>query len=528
MSAANPSIAQADSGHAPRGVRRHTRSVPAALTSLECTMLEKIEKLLAELNQCGIRWCHWKSNASLGESLSGRTDVDLLVHRSDAEHFRALLSQARFKPAVTLDGEAFPSVEHYYALDEQTGILAHVHAYFRVITGESLAKNYRFPIEELLLEQTREIHSVRVPAKGAELVVFTLRMMLKHTSLMELFLLARYWKQVPQEVQWLLDNESVEEALRFVRCWLPSLEPQLFSECLEALTAPKSLLRRIVLGRRVRSQLRLYARHSALRAWAGAARKFVLMAFRRVTRSHKGMAPSSGGAVIAFVGSEATGKSTLIAEMREWLGQHFAVKQIHAGKPKSTMSSILPNLLVPLLRAMLPSCRSTRVENRLISKEPASQSPQGFPLVFAIRSALLAHDRRSLLAGVYGQAANGAIVLCDRYPSLVSGAPDSPQLSDLPLPSGRFSLRRLLARIETRLYRQIPPPDLVIYLSAPLEVTIARNATRGKVEPEDYVRQRHARSCHLDFGHTPVHKINTDQPFDRTVREVKQAIWNAL
>lgn len=491
-------------------------------------MLKKIGHLLVELNRCGIRYCHWKSNSALGESLAGQTDVDLLIHRKDAERFRAILSQACFKPAVTMDGESFPSVEHYYALDEESGVLTHVHAYYRVITGESLAKNYRFPIEELLLEHTREVNSVRVPTKGAELVVFTLRMMLKHTSLMELFLLARYWRQVPQEVNWLLDAESVEEAKRFVRCWLPSLDPELFSECVEALTAPKSLSRRIVLGRRVRSQLRLYARHSAWRASTGAARKFLLMAFRRVTRSHKGMAPRSGGAVIAFVGSEATGKSTLVSEMREWLGEHFSVKQIHAGKPKSTLSSFFPNVLVPLLRAILPSSRSTRVESRLVSTEPATESPKGYPLAFAFRSALLAYDRRSLLTGVFGRAANGAIVLCDRYPSLANGAPDSPQLSALPAPPGRFSVRRLLAHLEARLYRQIPPPDLVIHLSAPLEVTISRNATRGKVEPEDYVRRRHARSVHVDFGQTPVYRINTDQPFERTVREVKQAIWNAL
>ncbi|NUQ62835.1 MAG: hypothetical protein HUU20_10120 [Pirellulales bacterium] len=252
------------------------------------------------------------------------------------------------------------------------------------------------------------------------------------------------------------------------------------------------------------------------------------MAYRRATRSHKGMAPRSGGAVIAFVGSEATGKSTLVAQMREWLGEHFAVKQIHAGKPNHTLLSFVPNCFLPLLRWLAPSSRSTRVESRIVAQQPAVQGPKGFPLIFAVRSALLAYDRRSLLIRVFGRAANGSIVLCDRYPSLAGGAPDSPQLSRLPVPAGRFSVRRLLAQLETHLYRQIPPPDLVIHLSAPLAVTLSRNAARGKVEPEDYVRRRHALSCDLDFGDTPVLKINTDQPREQTVRQVKQAIWSAL
>jgi hypothetical protein len=32
----------------------------------------------------------------------------------------------------------------------------------------------------------------------------------------------------------------------------------------------------------------------------------------------------------------------------------------------------------------------------------------------------------------------------------------------------------------------------------------------------------------LEFGKTPVHKVNTDRPFAEIAMEVKKAIWNAL
>ncbi len=491
-------------------------------------MLTKIRMLIEVLNTNGIRYCHWKSNLALAESLAGQTDVDLLIDRQDASLFRTILSQLCFQPAIVNGVESFPSVEHHFALDEESGRLIHVHAYFRVISGESLTKNYRFPIEEMLLQNTREVDSVRVPIKSAELVVFTLRMMLKHTSLLELILVARYWKQVEREIAWLLETGSIDETKRFVNCWLPSLDTDLFAECIAALKAPAPLLRRIILGHQLRSQLSLYNRHSIIRAWLGGIKKFSLMLFRRLTRSKLSMVPQSGGVVIAFVGSEATGKSTLLAEMKGWLGEHFTVEQIHAGKPKPTILSAVPNLLVPALRSLLPTYRSTRVETRYVSKTPSEKSQKDYPLIFAIRAALLAYDRRSLLTRAFSQAANGTIVLCDRYPSLQNGAPDSPQLSHWPVSSNGSSVRRLLAQIEARWYREIPPPDLVIYLSAPLEVTVSRNATRGKKEPEDYVRWRHARSSNLEFGKTPIYKINTDQPLDQTVLEIKKAIWNAL
>lgn len=490
--------------------------------------LTKICELIEKLNINDIRYCHWKSNLSLAESLSGRTDIDLLIHRIDASLFRSILSQLCFRPAVGKNGKSFPSVEHYYALDEETGVLVHVHAYFRVITGESLAKNYHFPIEEMLLQNTRDVDNVKVPSKSAELVVFTLRMMLKHTSLMELALLARYWKQVQQEILWLLDTSSIEDTLGFIEFWLPSVDTGLFHDCIMALKSPAPLTQRVILGLRLRRQLRLYARHSRIRAWLDTVQKFSTMVLNRLTRSHKSMISRNGGAIIAFVGSEATGKSTLLAEMRTWLGKHFEVNQIHVGKPKPTLLTHIPALLLPALRYFLPSYRTTNVETRYTSGEPTTESTRAYPLIFGVRSVLLAFDRRALLTRAFSQAANGKIILCDRYPSIRSGAPDSPQLSHIPISSSRDSLRRWLTHTEARLYRQIPTPDLIIHLDVPLEVAVLRNATRGKKEPEEYVLRRHARSADLQFGRTPLCRINTDQPLDQTILEVKKAIWNAL
>jgi thymidylate kinase len=487
-----------------------------------------IKKFIEQLNSSDIRYCHWKSNYLLTESLSGRTDIDLLVDRTDAKQFRNILNQLNFKPAVTTNGDPFPSVEHYYAHDEQSGIIVHVHAYYRVITGESLTKNYRFPIEEMLLQNTRELKSVRVPTQSAELIIFTLRMMLKHTSLVELILLKRYWKEVKKEIEWLLETGTINDSKILVRDWLPSLDPELFTECLKALIKPASLFRRVMLGIQLRDQISLYARNSTIKVWLNGIRKFSVMFFRRFFHSQKSIALRSGGAMIAFVGSEATGKSTLLAETRAWLGEHFSVEQIHVGKPKSTWVSAGPNLFLPILRSLFPSSRTTQISDLYDHQEQLDRPKNGYPLIFAVRSALLSYDRWSLLSRAYSQAANGTIVLCDRYPSIQSGAIDSPQLSQFPDSTSRYSVRRRLSNIEAQRYKEIPNPDLVIYLTAPIEVTLLRNENRNKKEPEDHVRKRHAKSSHLDFGNIPVHEINTNQPFEKTILEVKKVIWDVL
>lgn len=496
--------------------------------TIETKMLNKLQQLIEQLSTNGITYCHWKSNSALSQVLTGQTDVDFLIHRKDGDSFRLLMSQLKFRPTGIQGDAPFPAVEHYFALDEVTGIFIHMHAYYRVITGESLSKNLHLPFEEMLLQNVREEDTIRVPAKSAELVVFTIRMMLKHTSFVELFMLARDWKGMRREIEWLLEAKPTNETIKLVETWLPSVDTKLFSECIEALKMPAPLPRRIILALRLRSQLSIYARNSRIQAWLSGIQKFSLMAYGRLTGSKRGMILQSGGAVIAFVGAEATGKSTLLTATKRWLGEHFVIEQIHAGKPKSTALTMLPNILLPLLRSALPTYRPSKIATQHADTKQSQKSPEVYPLISAIRSVFLAYDRRALLSRAFARAANGNIVLCDRYPSMSQGGPDGPQLQQFAIDPKRYPIQSWLARIEKRLYQEIPSPDMVISLYVPLEVALIRNKNRGKEEPEDYVRFRHSLASNLEYGNAPIYKINTDQSLDATVLEVKKNIWRNL
>lgn len=489
-------------------------------------MLSKIKVLLELLNDSEIRYCHWKSNWALAASLRGDADLDVLILRSDAAAFRDLLGDLGFRPAMEAGVHPLPSVEHYHALDELTGSIAHVHAYYRVISGESLSKNYHFPVESMLLNDRQLEGPIPIPAAGAEAIVFVVRMLLKHTSIIELGLLRRDADSFRLEVDWLLTDAAVEDALALLPRWLPQVDGTLFQAGVDALRSPGGTVRCIVLGRRIRRSLRGFARHGWFRARLSEVTKLSAKVFYRLSGSKKKLTPAGGGVVVAFVGSEATGKSTLLSEMEHWLGDHYTLRRIHAGKPPSTLVTFFPHALLPLLRRLLPEHRTTRIEAR--ADEYPETSKATFSLAHGFRSVMLAYERRALLTRAFARSANGAIVLSDRYPSLQSGAPDSAQLGHLVTPSSRRSLRRRLSALEARLYRDVPAPDLVIHLSAPLDVTLARNRARAKIEPEAYVRLRHSKNASVDFGPVPLHAVDTDRPLETVLSDVKQAIWDVL
>jgi thymidylate kinase len=358
------------------------------------------------------------------------------------------------------------------------------------------------------------------------------RTLLKHTSMIELAYVIRDWSNIRAEAAWLVGADGAEAAAREIGHWVPGFEPDLLLAGANAINDDAPLLTRIRLGRSVRARLRSFERRSRARARAVAIASFAQRARYQARGLSKGLTPGGGGAVIAFVGSEATGKSTMLSLTESWLRDQFTVRRVHAGKPPSTALTFVPNLMLPLLRALAPRQRTTHMTVSVPSDieivDPSEGASKPVPLLFAVRSLLLAHDRRALLRRAFADSANGMIVLSDRYPSSVVGTPDSPQLARFAAATSTSRLRRWMIDRESAIYADIPPADVVIQLCAPLDVTLERNRTRGKTEPEEFVRVRHALSSSMEFDHSRVHRFDTNQSEAETFALIRRTIWEAL
>lgn len=239
------------------------------------------------------------------------------------------------------------------------------------------------------------------------------------------------------------------------------------------------------------------------------------------------------GAVIAFVGPEATGKSTLVAATTDWLRETAPTHSIHAGKPPPTAVTAPVAQILPLLRRRAGDLRTTRLEHAAASRLNEAPPAAGWKsLVYASRAVLLAWERRCLLLRAGNAAMQGQFVVCDRYPSELPGAMDSPRLLPQTVPAGIAGYPyRWLAALEKSLYAQIPPPDVVVRLYVSLETAKQRNKDRSKDDKQGdaYIAARHAQ-CRQWRRHGTRHiiDIDTEQPLDVTIGSVRQAIARAL
>jgi thymidylate kinase len=241
----------------------------------------------------------------------------------------------------------------------------------------------------------------------------------------------------------------------------------------------------------------------------------------------------SGGAVIAIVGADATGKSTLVSETERWLGKIFAVRKVHVGKPPSTLLTLPLNIMLPLSRRLFPHLRRSHVPPKpadLPEKPETEKVPAS--LFFAVRALGLAWDRHRLLVKVAHARSKGELIICDRYPSEQTGAMDSPRLAQKADQKGlKAAIFNRLAGMENRLYSRMPPPDIAVRLTVPLETAIRRNQARIKSDKDsdEFIEVRHQRAGRWHKKDTKHYfEIDTEQSLAATILKIKKVIWESL
>jgi thymidylate kinase len=215
---------------------------------------------------------------------------------------------------------------------------------------------------------------------------------------------------------------------------------------------------------------------------------------------------SPKGAVIAVVGPDAVGKSSVCRGLETWLAPRGPVQRVHLGRPRRSTATHLANLGVRAWRKLLVSVRPAR---------PADgEAEDRLPLLTAFSTLLRALDRRRLAHRCFRQAERGWLIVADRFPGRERGAATGPAIDP-----ARGWLFRLLAALEVRIYRSIPLPHVVVRLDVPLEETLRRNAARPPPKPEAMIRQSHEAVSRLDFADVPQTTLDNRLPLDHVVEE---------
>lgn len=110
-------------------------------TSATAARLTVQDELFQRLDGEQIRYANWKSNEHLGATMTGTTDVDVLIDRRAAKRLANVLTETpQFKRIVVNARRGYPGIEDYVGFDAPTGVLTHLHLHYQLTLGEKFLK----------------------------------------------------------------------------------------------------------------------------------------------------------------------------------------------------------------------------------------------------------------------------------------------------------------------------------------------------------------------------------------------------
>lgn len=499
-------------------------STATRTTATAALPVELVVRLARALDDKEITYCHWKSNEAIDRSESAENDLDLLVARSDAERFRAVLHELGYTRVGRTTKPSPPGKEDFIGYDATAARFVHVDVHYQLVLGHDRTKNYRIPIETPYLRSSRHHGLLKVPSPEFEYVIFVIRMVLKYAIVDEVLWKAlRGQRRGPKSseirerihLESLIDRAEVDSILKES---LPWMDVDLFDQCVAVARGEGSLTSQVAVGRRLGSVLEPFGRRGPLTdTGVRLSRRIELGIQSRLGRKPR-YRLSTGGAIVGVMGADGSGKSTAIEEIERWLSDDFEMRRVHLGKPpwSPTTYGIRGSLKLGVaIRTKLFGRSSVREANHL---EPQPGIRSILWLACTSRDRYLHYRRAQRFAN------SGGLVISDRYPHDAFQTMEVAQIARVKGSAESNALEAALARLEERYHRRIAAADVLILLRVDPETAVARKTD----EPSDYVRRRASEVWNIDWDDSDVHVIDASRRPELVAAELKSLIWSHL
>jgi hypothetical protein len=492
----------------------------------ENAILPLLLMFLDDFRRQNISYCYWKSSRRVYRCLTGEGDLDLLIAKEDQHRAQLILLERGFKLFPCVAYRDHPAILSFLGYDEPSGRIVHLHLHFRLVAGNSLLKNYRLPWEEAILARTivHPMLPIRMldPVNEALLLIVRSCLELRRSDPIAL----RDWRAARQKFA--LDHGEVAASVD--RMTLSSraaelLDHDLASLLTDAIYGEPTLKDQRRLRRRIERHFAAYRAYNAFEAGLRSLGRAVFWAagsmnkrFLWVPRPWSRRAPGSGR-VVAVIGVDGSGKSTVVAAIRAWLSQEIDVVPIYFGTGDGRPSLVLwPfKLMVPLITLFLRTKPKGASHGKISDRAPGLL----YSVLLMVWATAVAIEKRIKLSAAHRGANRGLIVLTDRYPqNQIFDFNDGPLLARLAV------VPRWLRRFESSIYalaRRLAP-DLVIKLVVTPETAAQREPDMAPA----LIGQRIAALQQLDFPQAHVVSVDAEQPLADVLRVVKREIWRLL
>lgn len=484
-------------------------------------MLKKSKELFAAWNRNSLIYNHWKSNEHLMEGLDGDTDLDVLLSPSDKERGCVILNEIGFLKFHSQYGFRYPNVENWIGFDEESGRLLHVHLHYSLVTGHTGMKEYELPWadESLKTRVQDEATGVFIMNPNLELVSLYTRLILKAQ---------RKWVRAARRGDYKIDNHfsveidyikervNWEEVAEIANRYFGEFGPEFVDIAKsEVLTSHLFLRLYSFVSKAMKKQSRYHGLSLTIR------RAFfsLVVPLRSVLRkrcgwslvTHKVYNPHRG-LMIAFIGQDGSGKSTVTGEIKKWLTWKIEADRFYLGSGEH-FNPIEKRLLKKIQGREGIIMRSyKKVLSFLYIKKIADNAYNNIKRAFKYRN-------------------NGGIALFDRFPQTeFANINDGAKIRASVMPKVKSRIGRWIvdcyAKKEERLLQKAVSyhPDVVFKLILSPEESIRRKPQ----ENYETVKKKHEIIKQLKYSASSVYELDATMDYDEEIKMVKRIIWSHI
>jgi len=480
-------------------------------------------EVLRRFDDRGVAYCHWKSNDHLAAAIDADTDLDILVDPAGIDDVYAIFAELACRRGRVANARNDIGLEDFLGVDDESGRMVHFHVHYRIPGGERHNKRFRLPWERTVLAtRVRDESGVWVTAPDVEVVLLLTRYALKLRGRD----IARGAHGPGAELAFLMARTDRDAVLATTEQLLGPRAVGAVARCLDDGPSTSALyrLRRVV--------LRALASQTSSRGPAAFTRRMnreAAWAMRGISRKIaprpvlKGRGGTGGGLLVAFVGCDGSGKSTMVAETRAFLAPKLDVYPMYLGSGDGSSSLLRKPMKAARDAVFGPSRDKGSIERKA---DVSSSHPGAMSAAKAIWAVTLAAEKQRKLHRVMKARTRGMVVICDRWPQMqFAGELDGPRLTHWA--DGRGWQRRLAA-YELRPYELARrfPPDLVIRLDVDLDTAARRRPEDGR----EYLAHRIelVRALRFDGSLFGAVDVDATQPPDKVLTQILRAIWSRL
>jgi thymidylate kinase len=223
--------------------------------------------------------------------------------------------------------------------------------------------------------------------------------------------------------------------------------------------------------------------------------------------------------VIAVVGGDGAGKSTLVRGLASWLQGPLETRVLHMGKPPRSVATVLVKGGVRTARRL--HLIGDWLPNYPTPEEHRGRRPRTSWLLWQL---VTAADRSRQHRRVRRLAARGYVVVCDRFPLEQVTQMDGSRTGWV----GEAELSpvaRRLVRAERARYAAIGRPDVLLVLRVDPDTAVER---KQGVDPAEFVRPRSAEVFAIDWQGTGALLLDASRPAEAVLADARAAVWANL